>query len=96
VNDVLVKRQAAALEKIKWLLNVENKAPSTTNEPYLTAYRENFLKSYREAQPAMEIIDPFYRDPHDQALCYMASTRAYFQGSHRFCHQLLVDYSLSY
>ena len=83
MNNVLVKRQAAALEKIKWLLNVENKAPSTTNELYLADYREKFLNSYRQARLPMESIGPIARDPYDQALCYMASTRAYFQGSHR-------------
>lgn len=92
VNDVLAKCQTSASEKIKWLLEMENKAPFTANEDYLSDYRDKFLKSYREARAphlrmgnnhlrAEELIA---RDPYDQTLLYMASARAYFQGMHRF------------
>jgi len=92
VNEVLVKCQASASEKIKWLLETENKAPFTANEDYLSDYRNKFLKSYREARAPqlrggnnyLKAEELIARDPHDQALRYMASARAYFQGLHWF------------
>lgn len=50
MNEVLAGCQALALRKIDWLLDMENKAPFTSNEHYLGDYRDKFLKSYREAE----------------------------------------------
>lgn len=88
VNDVLSECQASALQKIKWLLEMEKTAPFTLNEHYYKDYRETFLNSYRNAQGPYE-CEPGYEgpvisEPYNQALHYMASARAYFQGSHRF------------
>ena len=38
------------MQKIKWLLDMENAAPFTVNEHYYRDYREKFLKYYRDAQ----------------------------------------------
>jgi len=94
VNDLLFECQASALQKIKWLLVMENGAPFTSNDHYFRDYREKFLKSYREARQTLELmeeivdvyeLDPelIAQDPYDQALHHMASARAYFQGSHQ-------------
>jgi hypothetical protein len=91
VNEVLVKCQTSALEKINWLLTIEKKAPFTANEHYYKDYKEKILKSYREARaPELrggnsyltpeELIS---RDRFEPALHHMASARAYFQGSHQ-------------
>ena len=91
MNDVLSECQASALQKIKWLLDMENKAPFTLNEHYYKDYRGKFLKSYRDARSrymVMEVAEILphelvAQDPYDQALHHMASALAYFQGSHR-------------
>lgn len=91
VNDVLAKCQTSASERIEWLLEMENKSPFASNEDYLLDYRDKYLKSYREAR-AHQLRAGNYsrteslvaRDSYDQALLYMASARAYFQGLQRF------------
>ena len=90
VNEALEKRQASALEMIRLLLNMENKAPSTVHDPYLADCREKLLNAYRKARkpPVLESIDDSTdtdndeADPYDQTLFYMANARAYFQGLH--------------
>ena len=76
MNEVLVECQASALQKINWLLKMENKAPFTSNEPHFSDYREKFLESYRQARLYIHKST----DPYDQALRYMASARAFFQS----------------
>ena len=88
MNDVLVKCQTTALQKVDWLLDMEKKAPFTSNEPHFSDYRRKYLKSYREARHSYLRAGKSYpmlieeADQYDQALRYMASTRAYFQGLH--------------
>ena len=48
VNDVLSECQALALQKIKWLLDMENAAPFTLNEHYYKDYRDKFINHYRD------------------------------------------------
>jgi len=89
VDEVLVKCQASALQKIDLLFVMENKAPFTLHEPDLTEYRERFLKAYREARfPVLRMRignnhskpeELAALDSHDPALHYMASARAYFR-----------------
>ena len=74
---------------------MENKAPFTSNEDYLSDYRDKYLKSYRDAR-ASQLRGKNWnsqglvaRDSYDQALLYMASTRAYFQGLHQFLSSAL-------
>ena len=86
VNEVLEKCRTSALGMVNQLLTMENKAPFTLHDPYLAGQRERYLKAYREARvpPPCDFSDgdeePVYKDPHDQALFYMASARAYFHG----------------
>jgi len=85
VNGVLVGCQATALQKVDWLLDMENKSPFTANEHYLGDYREKFLTSYHQGQGRdrlPQITNGTAKDPYEPALHHMASARAYFQGSH--------------
>ena len=87
---MLFERQASALEKIKWLLEMENAAPFTLNDHYYEDYREKFLKFYHEARfpsnqqypPGQTREERIAKDPFSQALHHMAGARAYTQGSH--------------
>ena len=89
---MLAECQALALQKIDWLLAMENEAPFTANEPYLADYRKKFLRSYREARPEYRYVFEEIREEmptlqehkYEPALNHMASARAYFRGSHWF------------
>ena len=90
MNEVLVECQNSALQKVDWLLTMENKAPFTLTERYLVDYREKYLQSYRDARAPqlrggnnnLRPEELVARDTFDQALQYMASARGYFQGLH--------------
>ena len=45
MNDVLSKCQASVLQRIKWLLDMENAAPFTLNEYYYKDYRGEIYNS---------------------------------------------------
>ena len=65
---------------INQLLTMETKAPFTAHDPYLIECREKLLTGYREARADL-YPGP---DSFELGLLYMATARAYFQGSHRF------------
>ena len=101
MNEVLIECRTSALQRIDWLLTMENKAPFTLNEQHFKNHKNTFLKSYRQARAPQlrggnDYLKPeelIARDPYDQALHYMASARAYFQGLHRSLRpQLPADY----
>ena len=89
VNEVLARCHASALKMINQLLTMENKAPFTAHDPYLAECTEKLLKEYRSArasvwmQELIEGIEPA-PDPYEPGLLYMATARAYFQGSCQF------------
>ena len=49
LDDLIEKRRTITLERIEWLLALEN-PPFTNNDHYFTAYREKYLTRYKDAR----------------------------------------------
>jgi hypothetical protein len=88
---------------IDQLLTIEKKAPFTQHDPHFTDYRVQLLEKYRQARhPLLRGLGNFRRlipegliDQDDQALFYMASARAYFQGLHLHNPKTPIPYHAS-
>ena len=86
---------------INQLLTMENKAPFTAHNPHLMECKEKLLKEYRSARACMEMMsdsgsveeseEPIAEDLYEVGFLYMATARAYFQGSSQFHPWLPVD-----
>ena len=80
---------------INQLLTMENKAPFTAHNPHLMECKKKILNEYRSTRlcvEAIELDEPGpAEDPYEVGFLYMATARAYFQGSLQLHPRFSVD-----